>query len=255
MGRPPGGKKGAGRKAAPVRTMTHGGCEVRAPGCDVRHRTLRTLGRGPAGCYVRSQRMRQLAPMIRVALGLVVALAACRFDLPDVVEPDGAAAGEINLWPASAVPSVVAAPDTTAVELGVKFRTEVPGAITGVRFYRGSLANEGPHTGRLWTAGGSLLASAPFESRGVGWQTVRFGQPVPIQPGTTYVASYFAPRGRYAADNLFFARQGHRAGPLEALADGADGGNGVFHTGGNRFPRETYMATNYWVDVLFVAGR
>ena len=38
----------------------------------------------------------------------------------------------------------------SAVELGVKFRTDVAGSITGVRFYKGS-QNTGTHVGHLWT--------------------------------------------------------------------------------------------------------
>ena len=40
--------------------------------------------------------------------------------------------------------------DTAAVELGVKFRADVNGYITGIRFYKGS-TNTGTHVGSLWT--------------------------------------------------------------------------------------------------------
>lgn len=39
----------------------------------------------------------------------------------------------------------------------------VGGSITGVRFYKGGSANGGTHIGRLWTASGTLLASATFQ--------------------------------------------------------------------------------------------
>jgi hypothetical protein len=193
----------------------------------------------------------RLYSMIARLLALAALSAGCRFDLADVVEEDaGAVAGEVSLWRAN-IPMQAVAEDPTPVELGVRFRSDVAGSITGIRFFRGAASNEGPHTGRLWTATGALLDTAAFDLRGVGWQSARFARPVRIQPGTTYVASYFAPKGRYSIDKLYFAKLGHRAGPLEALADGTDGPNGVFRNG-TGFPAETFMSSNYWVDVLFV---
>ena len=42
------------------------------------------------------------------------------------------------------------------------------------------------------------------------------------------------------------------AGPLHALGNGVDGGNAVYAYGGAAFPTQTYQASNYWVDVLFI---
>ena len=146
--------------------------------------------------------------------------------------------------------------DTGAVEVGVKFSSQVSGWITGVRFYKGA-GNTGTHVGNLWTATGQLLASAVFVNEtSNGWQEADFGVPVPVTAGTTYVASYFAPNGDYAADNLAadYASpdegldQGAGAGPVQALPDGSSGGNGVFHYGSDVFPTSTFGATNYWVD-------
>ena len=36
------------------------------------------------------------------------------------------------------------------MELGVKFRVDVPGTVTAIKFYKGA-ADVGPHTGSLWT--------------------------------------------------------------------------------------------------------
>jgi hypothetical protein len=53
-------------------------------------------------------------------------------------------------------------------------------------------------------------------------------------------------------DRPYFASGGVQNGPLEALADGVDGGNGVYRYGASSgFPTLTYQATNYWVDVAF----
>ena len=40
--------------------------------------------------------------------------------------------------------------------------------------------------------------------------------------------------------------------PLRALADGEDGGNGVYpYASGGGFPTGSFKAANYWVDVVF----
>ena len=84
-----------------------------------------------------------------------------------------------------------ATPTAAAVELGVKFRADVAGYITGVRFYKGA-GNTGTHVGNLWTSAGTLLASGTFTGETAsGWQQVdlrRAGRG--HAPNTTYVASY-----------------------------------------------------------------
>lgn len=59
--------------------------------------------------------------------------------------------------------------------------------------------------GSLWTATGTLLANATFTNETAsGWQQVEFAQPVPVQAHTVYIASYYAPVDRYAADAGYF---------------------------------------------------
>ena len=84
-----------------------------------------------------------------------------------------------------------------------------------------------------------------------GWQEVRFAQPVAVHAGVTYVASYYAPSGYYSASNDYFGRA-VTSGAISALADGANGGNGVYQYGSGGFPNQSYRKSNYWVDVLFV---
>ncbi|MCZ8131098.1 MAG: DUF4082 domain-containing protein [Steroidobacteraceae bacterium] len=159
-----------------------------------------------------------------------------------------------TLFPAGAVPQVPENADTGSVELGVKFRPAVDGAITGLRFYKGSSANAGPHVGNLWSATGARLATGTFQNETAsGWQTLTFTTPVAVTAGTVYVASYFAPAGRYASNTGFFATAGTQNGPLYALRDGESGGNGVYRYGtSSGFPTATWQSTNYWVDVIFV---
>ena len=55
--------------------------------------------------------------------------------------------------------------DSTAtpasVEVGIKFTSDSFGQISGIRFYKAA-TNTGTHVGSLWTASGTLLASATF---------------------------------------------------------------------------------------------
>ncbi len=157
-----------------------------------------------------------------------------------------------SVWDDATIPTVTSSSDPGSVELGVKFRTLTDGFVTGVRFYKGT-GNNGTHIGNLWAQDGSLLGRATFTNEtGSGWQTVLFDSPVAVTAGNVYVASYFAPNGRYAIDVNFFAGGGVSNGPIELLGDGEAGGNGVYAYGGNSsFPSQTYQSSNYWVDVVF----
>jgi hypothetical protein len=157
-----------------------------------------------------------------------------------------------TIWDNSATPAVSAYDDTRAVEVGVKFRASIDGFITGIRFYKGA-GNTGSHVGHLWDAAGNLLATVTFASESAtGWQQATFATPVAVTAGQTYVASYYAPVGRYSVSAGYFSASGTTTGPLTALASGVAGGNGVFIYGaGGGFPTSTYKGTNYWVDVLF----
>src|SRR5690606_13549935 len=143
-------------------------------------------------------------------------------------------------------------PDPSAVELGVRFRSDVDGFVTGVRFYKGP-ANTGTHTGSLWSNNGMLLARATFVNETAsGWQQVDFDTPVPITANTVYVVSYHAPNGHYSSSEGYFAASGVDNPPLHAIRDGAGGSNGVYAYGSSSsFPASTYRSSNYWVDVVF----
>ncbi|WP_197446257.1 DUF4082 domain-containing protein [Tautonia plasticadhaerens] len=163
--------------------------------------------------------------------------------------------GDHSIWGDSTAPTIVSANDAGAVELGVKFRADAAGQVTGLRFYKGP-QNTGTHVGHLWTAGGTLLAQATFVGETAsGWQQVSFASPVAIAAGATYVASYHAPNGRYAFDSQYFAAAGIANPPIRLLRDGEDGGNGVYRYGpSGSFPNSTYQSANYWVDVVFTAA-
>jgi lysophospholipase L1-like esterase len=157
-----------------------------------------------------------------------------------------------TIWPTSAVPGTVQATwDTSPNELGVKFRSDVDGFVSGIRFYKGSL-NTGTHVGHLWTGTGTILATATFTNETAsGWQEVAFASPVAITADTTYVASYYAPVGRYSVDATYFNNNEVVNYPLRALAWGMSGPNGVYKHNSSGFPGTSSQYSNYWVDVVF----
>jgi hypothetical protein len=157
-----------------------------------------------------------------------------------------------SIWASIATPKIVSDSDGGAVELGVKFRTDVNGMITGIRFYKGSL-NTGTHVGNLWSSTGALLATATFTNETAsGWQQVNFSTPVAITANTTYIASYHTSAGHYSDDVSYFATLGVDSPPLHALANGVDGSNGLYMYGAtSAFPTNSWQSTNYWVDVVF----
>jgi hypothetical protein len=155
-----------------------------------------------------------------------------------------------SLWTAEDVPAVPSDPDGTGTEVGVKFRADVAGKVTAIRFYKGP-SNGGTHVGKLWSSTGTQLASVTFTGEtATGWQQATFATPVNLTAGATYVASYYAPNGRYAGDVGYFADSGVDSGPLHALRDGVDGANGVYRFG-TGFPTLSWESANYWVDVVF----
>ncbi|HEX6342134.1 DUF4082 domain-containing protein [Umezawaea sp.] len=159
--------------------------------------------------------------------------------------------GPYSIWRPSDTPSIISEADAEPLELGVRFRVGGSGRITGVRFYKG-VGNDGTHTGSVWTANGVRLASAVFtDETATGWQTATFATPVPVQAGTTCIASYFAPQGHYSVDYGYFAT-GRLSGLLHAPASTPAEPNGVFRYGPTSgFPDSTHASANYWVDVLF----
>ncbi|MFF5109281.1 ice-binding family protein [Streptosporangium sp. NPDC000509] len=158
---------------------------------------------------------------------------------------------QVSLWDNTAVPASRSHPDPKASTAGVKFRAATAGTVSGIRFYKGP-QNTGTHIGGLWTSGGQLLASATFTNETAsGWQQVNFPAPVNIAANTTYIASYHSTSGFYSVTRPYFTTQ-YANTPLLALANGAEGGNGVYKYGAtNSFPTDAYLASNYWVDVVF----
>lgn len=165
-------------------------------------------------------------------------------------------AAPVTIWPTNSVPNLVDAGDTSGVELGVHFRSDVIGQITGLRFYKAA-ANTGTHVGHLWNASGTLLASVTFSNETAsGWQKANFAVPVTINSNTLYVASYYAPNGHYSADIGTFTNAVITS-PLRAPGTN-EVSNGLYAytaTPTGAFPNNASPnAANYWVDVVFDVG-
>jgi hypothetical protein len=160
-----------------------------------------------------------------------------------------------SIWSASATPAVADQADNGAVELGVKFQSDSAGYVTGIRFYKGP-SNTGTHVGHLWTSTGTQLASVTFSGESAsGWQQATFATPVAISANTVYVVSYHTTVGQYAVTQNFFTSAGVDNPPLHALKSGVSGSNGVYiYTATTAFPTNSYLNTNYWVDLLFATA-
>ncbi len=158
-----------------------------------------------------------------------------------------------SVWEQGPITGSASVDDPTAIEAGFKFKTDVPGSIIGIAFYKGA-ANTGPFMGHLWQLNGTQLASKNYTNNTaeVGWQEIIFDVPIPIAANTTYIGSYFTQSGNYAAVNNYFTSEVYNA-PVHALANnGPDGPNGVYNYGSSAFPQASFQGSNYWVDVLFV---
>jgi len=147
-------------------------------------------------------------------------------------------------------PVTTATTDSNAVELGMAFTTSQPGSVTQIRFYKGS-GNTGTHSGSIWSSTGTRLATVTFAGETAsGWQTATLSSPLALTTGTTYVVSYLAPVGRYSATVNDFSTA-KTSGPLTAPA--ANNGRYLYDSAGG-FPTSSFDATNYFVDVTFVAS-
>lgn len=133
----------------------------------------------------------------------------------------------------------------TPVNLGMQFKSDVNGTVTGIRFYK-SAANTGTHIGDLWDAAGTKLAEVTFTGETAsGWQTQNLTTPIAITAGSTYTVSYHNTIGHYSDDQGFFT-SGVDHPPLHAPANA-----GVFvYNNATAFPSTAFNSTNYYVDIV-----
>ncbi|MEO7005430.1 MAG: DUF4082 domain-containing protein [Terrimesophilobacter sp.] len=147
-------------------------------------------------------------------------------------------------------PAVPDAGDSSAVELGLRFTPATDTFISGVRFFK-STANTGVHTGSLWNAAGTKLATATFTNESAsGWQTANFSSTVAVTAGQTYVISYSTTKGHYAATPYYWSYQGRNAGPLTVAGGFNAQAAGVYNTTPGTFPADSFQQSNYFVDAI-----
>jgi hypothetical protein len=164
----------------------------------------------------------------------------------------GQSAADCDKWRLDENGFCVANDTRNGLELGTKFTTSRVVQVTGVRIYR---ADPGQLRASLWTSDGTLLAQGTFADRADnGWQDMRFTDPVTIQPGTTYIASYFSPATKYAFQYRYFRDSARTVGPITALRSRDDDPNGVhcYQTAACSFPTRGFRKSTYWVTPLWV---
>jgi hypothetical protein len=151
-----------------------------------------------------------------------------------------------SLYQDTVTPAVMEFNDGVPLTLGVRFTSDSPGQVTGIRFYKPA-GNTGTHTGALYTSGGEQLASLTFTGESsAGWQSATFSQPVDIAANTEYVAAYRTPTGVYSATPGGLGSP-VTSGPLRTAP-----GAGAYSYSGD-FPGASSSAA-YLVDVDFVAS-
>jgi hypothetical protein len=159
----------------------------------------------------------------------------------------------------TATPTATAYNENTPVELGMKFQATTAGSVTALRYFRASADSTDTDTrqGHLWASDGTLLGTVTFTSGPgqSGWQQMALSSPVTLQVGATYIVSYNTANNYLATGNYFTSAVTDPSGQLTAPSNAASGGNGVYAYGSAlQFPNQTYLASNYWVDVSFTAA-
>lgn len=143
-------------------------------------------------------------------------------------------------------PEITADFDHNAVELGIRFAPTVSGQVTALQYYQTGRTT-GVHTATLWASDGKALASQTFSaSNKVGWKTIPLKAPVNLVKGKTYVASYNAPKGGYAATHSEFTKSAVSNGfTLKKSA-------GVYRYGKTgKMPASSFRDSNYFVDIVY----
>jgi hypothetical protein len=136
-------------------------------------------------------------------------------------------------------------------ELGIKFQADIAGEIRAIKYWRSNSPVEPtPHTGRIWSSSGVLLASVLFASEtSSGWQRQNLTTPLAILANTIYVVSV-------NANSYYGVTTGELNSPIVNgnLRTIAGETNGVSNSTAGQFPTEAIPGTtgNYFRDVVFV---
>ncbi|ERR1017187_3945038 len=96
-----------------------------------------------------------------------------------------------SLWTTSTVPANTTGNDSSSVELGLRFSSNVAGSVTGARIYCASNSS-GTHTVHLWNSTGTSLGTVTLPACS-GWTAVNFASSIAVTAGSTYTISYRVP--------------------------------------------------------------
>ena len=135
--------------------------------------------------------------------------------------------------------------DGVDYELGTRFTSTAAGKITAIRFFKA--ANEtGTHTGRIWSASGTQLATVVFSGESPsGWQQQQLTTPLTITANTEYLVTVNTGNGYYATTDGGLASQ-ITSGDLKTVV----GSNGRYGPAGT-YPTNSWENSNYFRDVVF----
>ncbi|MFK0085272.1 DUF4082 domain-containing protein [Glutamicibacter sp. NPDC090743] len=155
---------------------------------------------------------------------------------------------ELTTFLAEQQPAQLDPADSAPVELGLKFTARKDLQVHALRYFQGPLG-QGQHTGSLWDAQGTKLATVDFApATGQGWQTAYLSSPVSIAQGSEFTISYQAPSGGYVFASADFANG--KSNDDLALS----GPNGLFTYGAGSMPASSWNNSNYFVDLGYTVG-
>ena len=144
------------------------------------------------------------------------------------------------------------------VELGLRFKTDAPGAIGGIAFYKAVGATDNSHVAHLWdtATGYSIRDLVITDQSASGWQFGYFSTPFVATPGHDYTVSYGAGDGHFAFTAGYFPMGRNISNNLmETVTRTTTDASGVYmyETAGlhGTIPRDDGSGANYFVEALF----
>ncbi len=150
---------------------------------------------------------------------------------------------------ADQVPAATSVDDSSAVELGAAFTASSAGSVTAVRFFKGA-GNTGTHTGSIWDAAGTRLATVTFTGETA--SGLAASRPVHARADhrRSDVRRVLLRAQRALLGDVRRVREPVGCGPLTV----GSSGNGRYRYGtGGGYPTDTWGQTNYFVDVVFTS--
>jgi len=192
-----------------------------------------------------------IAVLIGGAVSLSAAVAASAHperDDSSTTSTSSTSTSASSIWGNSKPKGVALDTDPKGVELGTEFTPKVDGKVTEIRFYKVA-GQTGKHTGSLWAADGTRLATVTFTNETAsGWQTATLSKPVSVKAGTTYAVSYRVPAGGYYAATENFSGTTSSASLTVSKRN-----SGVYtYSKSGTNPSSQWRSSQYWADVTFV---